>query len=67
MWFPSKRVFNIASLFVIVYLSVFINYSNGFNFSPQPNAVFRQPILNTSHISTRSSYFGFSIVLRDNR
>lgn len=54
-------------LLVLVNFLIYINISNGFNFSPQPNTIFRQPVLSTAHIPTRSSYFGFSIVLRENR
>lgn len=49
-------------LVLIVFLSVI--KVNGFNLSPQPNYVFKEPKLQTFMETVRSSFFGFSVNLR---
>lgn len=53
-----------ATLSVILVLSVVVQLAGGFNLSPQPNHVFKEPTLQTFREKVRSSYFGFALNLR---
>lgn len=52
-----------ATLSVILVLSA-VQLAAGFNLSPQPNHVFKEPTLQTFREKVRSSYFGFALNLR---
>lgn len=52
---------------IITVIIFFLPINNGFNVSPNPNIIFREPNLQTAIPKTRSSYFGFSINLKSNR
>jgi hypothetical protein len=49
--------------FSFIYLAVIVVSISGFNVSPTPNYVFSAPKSN----STRSSYFGLAVTLRQDR
>lgn len=55
-----------AEMSVILVLLVLLSVIkvDGFNLSPQPNYVFREPALNIYMNKVRSSLFGFSLNLR---
>ncbi|KFB51524.1 AGAP006826-PA-like protein [Anopheles sinensis] len=50
---------------VICFLLLWLASGEGFNLSPTPSYTFKQPPLNTFINQTRSSYFGYSINLRN--
>lgn len=53
-------------LFLLVAFNLFIQI-NGFNISPKPNMVFKEPSLKVYKPKVRSSYFGFTLNLREQR
>lgn len=65
----TKYQINSTSYYWIVILIVLsccaANF--GFNLSPNPNIVLREPQLRTAMPKMRSSYFGFTLNLKRNR
>lgn len=65
---PSPATYSLSVPPVIVTVSVMLVLSVqlvvGFNLSPQPNHVFKEPTLQTFREKVRSSYFGFALNLR---
>lgn len=62
MFVPKINIYLIIVITVIFILS----YSYGFNLSPKPNVIFKEPNLPTVQPKSQSSYFGFSLLLRPN-
>lgn len=63
----SSLFFTLSVILVLV--NVLDKSTNAFNISPKPNIVLREPISlsKTGMPKVRSSYFGFSINLKQNR
>lgn len=51
----------------VVLVTIIVCNVSAFNLSPKPNLVFAEPKLQTYLPKARSSYFGFSVILRENR
>lgn len=59
-----KRSIEMSVILVLLVLLLPVIKVNGFNLSPQPNYVFKEPALNVYMNKVRSSLFGFSLNLR---
>lgn len=56
------------SLFAVILVLFCCQSGNAFNLSPNPYVVFREPKLSSNGMpKMRSSYFGFSLNLKQNR
>lgn len=56
------------NLIIVIWVLVCVHNGNGFNLSPKPNIIFHEP--KPSGIGMpkmRSSYFGFTLNLKQNR
>ena len=63
----AKNSFSFRSITVILVL-VSVRDGNAFNLSPKPNVVLREPkTVDNGMPKMRSSYFGFSLNLKQNR
>lgn len=62
MW---QNSISILQLFKVLHVVVLIVQSvNGYNLSPKPNVVLKDPQLSTPMPKYESSYFGYSLTLR---
>lgn len=61
----TNYYYYLDTCFFVILLCFTMSY--GFNISPNPNIVLREPILETKLPKIRSSYFGFSINLKHDR
>lgn len=52
---------------VTVFLLLQINFGDAFNLSPKPNFIFHEPEIGLGMSKIRSSYFGFTLNLKQNR
>lgn len=61
-------VYNLMfSLFAIVMLLKEAKFSDAFNLSPKPNFILHEPKADIGLPKVRSSYFGFTLNLKQNR
>lgn len=54
-------------LTTVIVLLLQINFGNAFNLSPKPNFIFHEPEIGFGMSKERSSYFGFTLNLKQNR
>lgn len=57
-------VFGLAAVVVLFKQK---GFSDAFNLSPKPNFIFHEPKIGFGMANSRSSYFGFSLNLKQNR
>lgn len=57
----------LAALATVTILILIDHGMYGFNLSPKPNLIFREPKLDYGLPKTQSSYFGYTINLRTSR
>lgn len=70
MWNFNLKYSNVIIVLVnLIYLNSNIDQIGAFNLSPQPNIVIHESSMNLKPAvpKTRSSYFGFTINLKQNR
>lgn len=64
-WAAFGPIFNFSAVILVL---ICVHHSDAFNLSPKPNMVFREPkVSGVGMPKMRSSYFGFTLNLKQNR